>query len=345
VQLTPWELAARLSYLLTGSTPDAQLTAAADGDHLRTTADVKAQALRLMQAPRSQANLVKMHEEWLGIDTVSALTKNTYAFPKFTPLLAVEMGQETRAFVQNVMFTQQGTFNDLMTAPYSFGNADIAAFYGVAKPATDWSRIDLNPAQRAGLLTQPSLLATLAKDQVQDLGTAIRRGKFVLQQILCRNVVSPSPEVVALFPGPLDLTKTARQQAAVHETSSVCAGCHTSIDALGLPFEHYDLIGQWRDNDRGMPLDVTGKIDNITFDGVPDMARKLAAMPESRACYVQQWFQFSMGKLRGDTDQAYLDWLAAQLTSDKKLVDLVVDLVTSAGFRQLVVDPTAGSAP
>lgn len=345
IELSPWEVATRLSYFLTGSMPDATLTAAADADRLRAIDDVAGQARRLLELPRSQVNLVKMHEQWLGIDTVSALTKDATAWPSFTPALAVEMGQETRTFVQNVVFKLPGTFDDLLLSPFSYGNADIAAFYGVPAPATDWGRIDLDPGQRMGLLTQPSLLATLAKDQVQDLGTSIRRGKFVLQQVLCLAVQPPSPTIVAMFPGPLDLTKTAREQAKVHESNPVCATCHTSIDGLGLAFEHYDLIGKWRDTDRGMPLDVTGHIGDVTFDGVPDMERKLVEMPASRRCYVQQWFQYAMGKLPGDADQGYLDWLAATFTPEKKMVDLAVDLVTSNTFRQLKVDPTAGSGP
>jgi hypothetical protein len=343
VQLAPWEVATRLSYFVLGSMPDDQLAAAADANQLASADQIAVQARRLLLLPRSQSNLVKMHEEWLGIDSVGSLTKDGIAWPSFTPARAVEIGQETRTFVQNVMFAQQGTFDDLMLSSYTFANAHVAAFYGVPAPATDWGRIDLDPTQRKGLLTQPSVLATLAKDQVQDLGTSIRRGKFVIQQILCRSIDSPSPAVLAMFPGPLDLTKTARDQAKVHEANAVCAGCHGIIDPLGLPFEHYDLIGQWRDTDRGMSLDVTGKVDAVTFNGIPDMAQKLVTMPESRSCYLQQWFQFSMGKLKGDADQPYIDWLAARLTPQKKLVDMVVDLVTSDSFHQLKVDPTAGS--
>jgi Protein of unknown function (DUF1592)/Protein of unknown function (DUF1588)/Protein of unknown function (DUF1595)/Protein of unknown function (DUF1585)/Protein of unknown function (DUF1587) len=345
VQLTPWELATRISFFIRGSAPDDELTAAADANRLSTVADISAHVKRLMALDASKANLVKMHEEWLGIDTVSALTKDPVAFPTFTTSTAVQMGQETRAFITSVMFDQGGTFNDLLLSPYTVGNAAIASFYGAPAPSADpnaFGRIDLDPTQRMGLLTQPSLLATLAKDEVQDLGTSIRRGKFILLQVLCRGVNEPTADIMALFQ-PLDLTKTARQQATLHENNPVCAACHTAIDPLGLPFEHYDLIGRWRNDDRGMPLDVTGNIDGTTFDGIPDMAQKLAVMPESRSCYMQQWFQFATGKLKGDADQAYMDWLSMKFTPDVKLVDMVVNIVTSDTFRQLKIDPTAGS--
>jgi len=353
LRLTPWEIATRLSYLINGSIPDPQLTAAADGNQLASRDQIAAHATRLLALGDSQFNVARMHEEWLGIDTVSALTKDPVAFPTFTPLLAVEMARETRAFITNVMFQQNGTFNDLLLSTYTFGNADIAAFYGVPAPATDWGRIDLPPTQRIGLLTQPSLMATLAKDGTggapQDLGTTIRRGKFVLQQLLCRTVTPPSPEILAMFPGPLHTELTARDQAKQHEAVAVCASCHSAIDPLGLPFEHFDMIGRWRDTDRGMPIDQSGVLSDadgsnqVKFDGVPGLAQLITQRAETRACYVQQWFQFATGKLKTPDDTAYIDWLTGRLAPDKKLVDFVVDMVTSDSFGQLKVDPTAGS--
>ena len=350
--LTPYEIATRLSFFINGSTPDATLMASADSGKLLQPDEVKTQLTRLLAMPRSQTNLVRMHELWLGIDTISALTKDPVAFPKFTSLLAVEMGQETRGFIQNVMFTQSGTFNDLLQSSFTWGNSDIASFYGVNPPsgvtATTWGRIDLPAAQRMGLLTQPSLLATLAKDGTgnapQDMGTAIRRGKFVLQQLLCRPVPEPSPAIVAMF-HPLDITKTARDQATGHEFNAACAACHAAIDPLGLPFEHYDMIGGWRDTDRGMALDVSGQITDadgtnaVKFNGVPELAQLVAQRSETRACYLQGWFQYATGKLVTPDDQDYLNWLTSGFTSDKKLVDLVADLVTSNSFRQLKIVP------
>ena len=350
LSLTPWEMATRLSYFINGSMPDAALTASADSGALANAAEVRAQATRLLALPRSQQTLVTMHQEWLGVDGINALTKPA-AFPTFTSTLAYEMGQETATFVKNVMFTQGGTFNDLLLSPYTFGNADIASFYGSAVAAssappsadlTVFNRIDLNPAQRTGLLTQPSLMATLAKDSAsQDLGTAIIRGKFVLQQILCRAIQEPSQALVATF-SPLDLTVTTRAQAATHETSPVCAGCHSIIDPLGLPFENYDMIGQWRDTDKGMPIDASGQIGDavtnanpVAYKGIPALAALVAQRTETRACYLQQWFQFSTGKLVAPPDQPFLDWMTQNFTPTQKLVDLVVNMVASDSFRQL----------
>ena len=345
--LTPWEMATRLSYFLTGSLPDGELAAAADGDHLRSPTELATQARRLLALPQSQANLVHMHEMWLRVDSVGSVARDPKKYPTFTSGLALAMSQETRLFLADVIFARPGTFADLLTAPYTYANASIAAVYRVPPPTNDWDRIDLDPSQRGGFLTQPSLLTTLAKDVSNEggtpIGTSVARGKFVLEQLLCRSVIPPSPEIVAMFPQQ-DWTVTTRQASAQHRVSPVCASCHSAIDPLGLPFEHYDALGQWRDTDRNMPIDASGSIVTtgadgapvtVSFDGVQELSRTIATLPEARACYVSQWYRFSTGKLNGQSDRPYIDWLTTKLTSDKALADLVVDLVTSNGFRQL----------
>ncbi len=340
--LTPWELATRLSFLINGSLPDAELAAAADTGLLSTPAEVRAQADRLLALPRSQAHLVDFHQMWLGIESINALSKSQTDFPTFTPELTFYMGQETRRFLQNVLFTQAGSFADLFTGGYTFANAQLAAFYGVPAPATDWDRVELDPTRRSGLLTQASLLATMAKEDRTD---PVRRGKFVLERLLCRNVIPPPPAAVAQFK-PLDLSKTARQQFESHnQISPACGACHKTLDPLGLPFEHYDASGQWRDDDRGMTIDVTGKVDrigpdgkvaeSIPFDGIPGLASVLVDLPDSRTCYVAQWFRFASGRLNNDSDKNFLDWLSAKFTRDTKIVDMVAELVQSNSFRNV----------
>jgi hypothetical protein len=196
--------------------------------------------------------------------------------------------------------------------------------------------VKLDPNKNVGLLTQASLTATMAK---QDRTDPIRRGKFVLNQILCRSVQPPSPQIVAMFK-PLDLSKTARDQLTEHRTNTVCATCHQVLDPLGLPFEHYDGMGRWRDDDRGMPIDATGNIINATpsgddapFDGVPQMAMVISNMPEARACYTAEWLRFFEGRLNGDDDKPTIDWLMTRFSRNTKILDLVTAIVGSDTFR------------
>ena len=109
----------------------------------------------------------------------------------------------------------------------------------------------------------------------------------------------------------------------------MCASCHHFLDPLGLPFEHYDGIGRWRDDDRGMALDVSGELDDKTFNGVPEMAQMLSEMPDVRACYVAEWLRFSQGKLNSDLDRPYVDWLMTRFTRNTRVTDLVAAIVAS----------------
>ncbi len=333
VSLTSFELATRLSYLITGSMPDADLFAAAEAGQLQTPDQVLAQATRLLALPAAREHLVDFHELWLGIQRISALTKDQDAYPNFTPSLAVAMGEETQRFLEFTLFSEPGgSFRDLFTAPYSFVNAQLADFYGVPAPAEDWAQTSLDPTQRAGLLTQASLLATMAKDGETD---PVRRGKFVLGQITCQTIAPPPPDVVAMFP-PMDLSLTMRDRFAAHSESPTCAGCHVLIDPIGLTFEHYDAVGAWRDDDRGMPLDVTGEIFGTPVDGAIELSAVVAENADARTCYLTQWFRFTFGRLNvsgNAEDEAQIAFLSNSFTADKPLRDIVGSMVQSTAFR------------
>ena len=177
VPLTSWEIAARLSYFLTGTIPDAELAGAADAGTLTTQAEVIKQARRLLTSDRAQSQLVKFHTMWLGTDTVSSLAKNMNAYPGFHPLLAYYMAKETDQFLRKTLFEEGGTFASLMLSDHTYVNGPMAAFYGIQVPdpdnADDWVPAPLNTSQRVGLLTQASLLATMAKEDRTD---PVRRG-------------------------------------------------------------------------------------------------------------------------------------------------------------------------
>jgi hypothetical protein len=343
VALTPWELATRLSYFIVGSTPDVELGAAADAGQLNTPEQVMAQATRLLADPRARGHLVNFHRAWLGVERVGALVKDEELYPSFTPNLASAMGEETRRFLEHVLFSGAATYRDLFTAPYTFANAGLAAFYGRPAPATDWDRIEQDPAQRAGILTQASLLATMAKEEDTD---AIRRGKFVLGQVLCQTVLPPPANVVAQFPQ-MDLDLTMRDRLAAHTQEPVCATCHSLLDPIGLTFEHYDATGAWRDTDRGMALDVTGQVLGTPVDGAVELSAVVAEHPDARRCYVTQWFRFALGRLNASGDAAddgLLDHVAVSFSSDSQLTSVVTTLVQSNGFRFRLAQ-LAGGAP
>jgi hypothetical protein len=80
-------------------------------------------------------------------------------------------------------------------------------------------------------------------------------------------------------------------------------------------------------------------VESIPFDGVPQLSEKLVTLPDAQSCYVSQWFRFAEGRLNGDADKAYLDWLAKKFQPDTKVIDMVVEMVQSDNFRYLRTAP------
>jgi hypothetical protein len=79
----------------------------------------------------------------------------------------------------------------------------------------------------------------------------VDRGVWVSETILNKTPPPPPANVSPIEPIPPEGDKvTIRQRIEVHATSANCAACHRNIDPLGLAFEQYDAIGQWRTRER-----------------------------------------------------------------------------------------------
>jgi hypothetical protein len=340
VPLTSWEVASRLSYFLLGSMPDDALFAAAAADQLRAPDQVAAQARRLLAATGGAVTdrIAQFFTEWLHLVNLASLQKDKTAFPSFTPTLGAAMLLETQSFVVRTIFAGPGDLGTLLTAPYTYVPAEVAPLYG-GTPAPD-GKLLLDPQQRAGLLTQPAVLATFAKADSTD---PVHRGKFVFEDVLCGSV-PPPPANVNITPPVITPNTTARQRFAEHDASATCAACHTFMDPIGLAFENYDALGRWRDTEGGQAIDASGMLRGTDVDGpfvgAVELARKLAASPQVAACAVKQLFRFGFGRFETPEDAPTLDQLAATFQTDKqKIVELLVSMTQVPAFLELEVTP------
>jgi hypothetical protein len=341
VPLTSWEIASRLSYFLLGSMPDDALFAAAAADELRTPAQIEAQARRLLAATNGAVTdrIAQFFTEWLHLVNLASLQKDKTAFPDFTPTLGAAMLLETQSFVVRTIFAGPGDLGTLLTAPYTYVPAEVAPLYGAGTPSAD-GKLMLDPKQRAGLLTQPAVLATFAKADSTD---PVHRGKFVFEDILC-GTVPPPPANVNITPPVITPNTTARQRFAEHDSSAVCAACHTFMDPIGLAFENYDGIGRWRDTEGGQPIDASGMLKGTDVDGpfvgAVALAQKLAGSPQVAACVVKQVFRFGFGRFETNEDAPTLDLLGKGFgTSKQKIVELLVAATQVPAFTELEVTP------
>lgn len=341
--LTSWELASRLSYFLTGSMPDAELFAAARSDSLSTPAGIAAQAERLLGTPAARAQIGEFFSGWLNLFAVPRLQRDVAEFPAWSTTLPALFEAETRTFATRVVLDQAGDLRTLLTAPYTFGDPSLAAYYGgTAGPAQDGiARIELPPDRRAGLLTHASILATHSKEIQTD---PVARGKFIRTRFLCQGIDPPPPDLMIEAPTITPGT-TARQRFAEHEADPVCAGCHVMIDPIGLAFENYDPIGQWRDTELGVTIDASGNLTETDvegpFVGVVEMAGKMAESAMVSECFVRQWFRFAFGRAEAPVDDARIATIAGGFdTAEGQVRALLIALTQTPDFRYLALETT-----
>lgn len=349
VALTPYELATRMAYLLWSSTPDDLLIAAAQTGKLATPAGVADEARRLLRDPRARQASLHFHRQWLQVQRLDQVFKDDDLFPEFTPALRDRLGAETDAFVNHVIFEGAGTLTALLTAPYSLLDPTLAAFYGVEPPAGGaMVPVALDPAQRAGVLTQASVLSTQAKFNQT---SPVLRGKWVREQLLCDHL-EPPPADVDITPPALDPDLTTRERFAQHSDDPDCRGCHVRMDPVGFSFEHYDGVGRWRDSEEGgQPVDAAGELiltrdADGEFYGVVELAQRLAASPQVHQCYITQWFRFAHGRDSTEADACTLERLeSAFVGSELGVEELLVALTQTDAFRFRPAVEAAGLGP
>lgn len=348
VPLDSWQVASRLSYFLVGSTPDPALLAEAEKGALATPEQVAAQARRLLATPRARDRIGLFFTEWLQLRNIDRVEKDTTLFPNFSLALGPLLRQQVQLFVTSVILDRPGTAADLLTAPYTFMSPELAPLYGVAPPATSgFSRVELDPTKRAGLLTHVGILASLAHANQTD---PVHRGKFVRERLLCQ-AVPPPPQNANITPPAVAPGLTTRERFAQHRASPSCAGCHAMMDPIGLGFEHYDALGQWRDTDNGFPVDATGEVKGSDvegpFDGAVALSQKLAQSQEVKDCFVQTWFRFAHGRSVTDADNANLAVLNRDFAAHSfQVSELLVAMTQTRSFRfRVVPNPNSTNSP
>jgi hypothetical protein len=339
--VTGYEMASRLSYFITASMPDDELMAAAADGGLATRAEVEAQARRLLQTPAGRQTVREFHRQWLDLTGLASVAKDPALFAGLPEGVGEAWRGSVEQFAEHVFFDGSGTLEELMASELAFLPPELAAQYepGPVDPVT--GAVTLS-GERAGLLTQPGLMALLA---YPNQSSPVARGVFVRQRMLCQHLPPPPNDVVIEPPDP-DPSATTRERFAEHTEVAACAGCHALIDPLGFGFEHYDAIGRWRTDENGLPVDASGSLTSIEdvdqggpYDGAVELADKLLATTDFRDCMAHQWTTFALGREPTEADQCAMEEIRQTLTDEGgDLQELLVVIAASDAFRYRVVD-------
>jgi hypothetical protein len=209
------------------------------------------------------------------------------------------MRTETDRFIEHVLWKGDSKLATLLTAPYTFLNGPLAAYYGVTGVTGDtFQQVMLDPAQRGGFLTQAGLLSVLGNNDV-GLTSLVFRGRFVREQLLCQPIPDPPADAQDMNP-PFTASTTAREWSVARRAKATCGACHEQIDPIGLGLENFDAVGLYRTTDKGKPVDAAGELTGTDVDGpftgAPALAKKLATSTTARDCLVTQWFRYAYGR-------------------------------------------------
>jgi len=303
IALTPYEVASSLSYLLTGSGPDATLLAAADsvaGGSLSVADMVAQQGQRLLADSRSQSMLMDFMTSWLGLEKLYTTVKDDSVY-MLTDTLRDEMASETRGLILDT-FANGGTFSDLLTADHSFLNQDLAQYYGFDTTGlgTTFTRVQYpgGTSRDGGILAHASILTGFAR---ADISSPTQRGHLVRTRLLCQYINPPGASLDTTFhPDPTPTTTRAHYENA--HAHGDCLACHKQMDPIGYGFEHYDAFGRWRNTENGYPIDSSATIyaanatdGDVNFNGISALETYLAGNADLKTCMVRTWAFYAYG--------------------------------------------------
>jgi hypothetical protein len=337
--LTGHELASRLSYFLWNTMPDDALLAAAEAGELSDSLLLRAQVDRMLVDPKADVAISDFYLQLLGVDELGTLEKDAAVYPDFDPALARAMQNDTASFVRWVFNEGDGKLETLLTGAFTLStDPALLALYGVERPLDHvaGTPLPLPADQRAGLLTQPAVMARHAH---ANQSSPVHRGQLVRERLLLCGPLPPPPPGVDNVPPDPTPGSTTRERFEQHTSDPSCAGCHQLIDGIGFTFEHYDGIGAFRTQDGGLPVDASGEVlgtsdINGELDGAIELSERLASSDDVRSCMARQWFRYSLGRMDANEDIcASAELLDRFADSGYHLRTLVHEVVQSDAFR------------
>src|SRR5437016_11492904 len=156
------------------------------------------------------------------------------------------MQKESELFFESIRRENRSTL-EFLSADYSFLNEKLARLYGIeGVTGEQFRRVSLIGSHRGGLLTQASIL-TITSNPTRT--SPVKRGKWVLENILGAPPPPPPPNVPELKEGKAALAGTLRQRMEQHRADPNCVSCHARMDPIGFGFENFDAIGAWREKE------------------------------------------------------------------------------------------------
>ena len=338
--LSDHELAARLSYYLWSTMPDAELTELADQGLLRNPDIYNEQIDRLLDDSRSRAFAKNFVGQWLGTkDVGSRVAPITNELQEtYTVDLASDMREEAVELFHHIV-TENRPVTEMIDADYTFVTRRLGEHYQLKNwkelPKERFQRVSVG-GQRGGVL---GMAAVLALTSHYKKTSPILRGAWVFDTLIGDPVPPPPANVPELREKSNDGKRklTDREKIELHRERASCMACHKLIDPIGFALQNYDFLGKWRDRDQKQPIDATGVLPTgEKFTGLGELKAVLIKTRKTEFLrhLSRKMLGYALGRSLNEKDDGTVERMVVELMKDDfNGRDFIHALATSVPFQ------------
>jgi mono/diheme cytochrome c family protein len=292
-----YDVAARLSYGIWDSLPDAELLKRASEGGLSELCDIEAQARRMVTDSRSKFKVRQFFHHYLRLEEAEDLSKDPEAYPDFNERISADFKDSLELFLEDIVWGESSDYREILLADYLYLNPRLTKFMGLEwgedepKSQDEFKKFVFESETRAGAITHPYLLSAFSYYKST---SPIHRGVFLTRHVLGRGL-KPPPMAIQFMDGRFDPSLTMREKVTELTSPDNCMSCHSIINPLGFSLEMYDAVGRLRKEDNGKPVDssslyqaLTG--EEVSITGPRDVAQYAVQSDAAKTGFIEQLF-------------------------------------------------------
>jgi hypothetical protein len=266
---------------------------------------------------------------------------------RYTEELEWALKQEPVLFFQHIL-AEDRPLLDLIDANYTFLDSKLVRHYRVevtGETKQQLRRYDLpEGSHRGGLLGMGGVLAVTS---LPHRTSPVLRGKWVKETLLGSPPPPPPPNVPALDDKQTSATpQTIRELLEQHRANPTCASCHDHIDPIGFGLENYDLLGRWRTEEAGRPIDAKGELPGgVKFEGPQELKQVLLQRKDEVIRHLTtKLLGYALGRGLTVEDQCTVDEIVKKVRENEyRSHILMAEIVCSVPFRYRASEAAKGS--
>jgi hypothetical protein len=231
---------------------------------------------------------------------------------------------------------------ELLDSDYTFLNERLARHYGLTNlnlMGDDMILVKLpSDSPRGGVITHGSVLAVTSNPTRT---SPVKRGLFILDNLLGTPPPPPPPDIPPLEDAAKAMKEkklSLRETLALHREQPLCSSCHNRMDPLGLALDNFNAMGMWRTQERGQPIDATGRLlSGESFTNVVELKKILARnhATEFYRTITEKLLTYALGRGLEYNDVATVDAIVERLEkSGGRPAELLAGIIESAPFQK-----------